>query len=85
MSAGADLPALNLVRPGGPPGGAVNRTGVRPVVAQTHGYAPSFRVGAVVLATAGPLVVVLLEHVTAKPRIAVAEVPAAGSITPSSL
>jgi hypothetical protein len=56
-----------------------------PVVARTHGYALSFRVGAVVLAAAGLLVVVLLEHVTAKPRIAVAEVSGAGSITPSSL
>jgi len=59
------------------------RHGVPPVVAQTHGYALSFRVGAVVLAAAGLFVVVLLEHVTAKPRIAVAEVPGAGSISPS--
>jgi hypothetical protein len=60
-------------------------SGGPPAVAQTHAYTLSFRVGAVVLAAAGLLVVVLLEHVTAKPRIAVAEVPGAGSITPSSL
>ena len=50
------------------------RHGVPPLVAQTHGYALSFRVGAVVLAVAGVLVLALLEHVTAKPRVAVAEI-----------
>ncbi len=45
-----------------------------PLVAQTHGYALSFRVGAVVLAVAGVLVLVLLERVTAKPRVAAAEI-----------
>jgi hypothetical protein len=50
--------------------------GVLPAVALTHGYALSFRVGAAVLAVAGVLVLVLLEHVTAKPRTALAEVPA---------
>ena len=50
--------------------------GVAPAVAQTDGYALAFRVGAAVLAVAGVLVVVLMEHVTAKPRTALAEVPA---------
>jgi len=50
------------------------RHGVPPLAAQTHGYALSFRVGAVVLAAAGVLVLALLEHVTAKPRVAVAEI-----------
>ena len=52
------------------------RHGVPAPLAQTHGYALSFRVGAAVLAVAGLLVLVLLERVTAKPRTAVAEVPA---------
>jgi EmrB/QacA subfamily drug resistance transporter len=52
------------------------RHGVLPAVAQTHGYALAFRVGAVVLAVAGLLVLGLVEHVTAKPRTALAEVPA---------
>jgi MFS family permease len=56
-------------------GGQISH-GVPPAVAQTHGYALSFRVGAAVLAVTGVLVLVLLEQVTAKPRIAVAEVPA---------
>jgi len=43
---------------------------------QTHGYVLSFRVGAAVLAGAGLLALVLLERVTAQPRVAVAEVPA---------
>src|SRR5215469_6888010 len=50
------------------------RHGVPPLVAQTHGYALSFRIGAVVLAVAGVLVLALLERVTAKPRVAVAEI-----------
>jgi EmrB/QacA subfamily drug resistance transporter len=50
--------------------------GVHPAVALTHGYALAFRVGAIVLAAAGLLTLVLLEHVSAKPRTALAEVPA---------
>jgi len=56
-------------------GGQISR-GIAPAVAQTHGYALSFRVGAAVLAVAGLLVLVLLEHVTATPRTALAEAPA---------
>jgi EmrB/QacA subfamily drug resistance transporter len=56
-------------------GGQISH-GVPPAVAQTHGYALAFRVGAGVLAVAGVLVLVLLEHVSAKPRTALAEVPA---------
>jgi len=52
------------------------RNGVPPAAALTHGYALSFRAGAAVLAVASLLVLVLLEHVTAKPRTALAEVPA---------
>ena len=51
------------------------RQGVPPAAALTHGYALSFRVGAIVLAVAGLLVLVLMEHVAAKPRTALAEVP----------
>ena len=51
------------------------RHGVPPAVAQTHGYALSFRIGAAVLAVAGVLALVLLEHVTATLRTPVAEVP----------
>jgi EmrB/QacA subfamily drug resistance transporter len=63
------------------------RAGVPPAVAQTDGYALAFRVGAAVLAVAGVLAVVLLEHVSAKPRTALAEVPAdqepaASSVSP---
>jgi MFS family permease len=50
--------------------------GVAPAVALTHGYALAFRVGAVVLTVAAVLVLLLLEHVTAKPRTALAEIPA---------
>jgi len=53
------------------------RDGVPPAVAQTHGYALSFRVGAAALAAAAVLALLMLEHVAAKPRTAVAEVPAA--------
>src|SRR5215472_10364023 len=49
--------------------------GVLPALALTRGYALSFRVGAAVLAVAGLLVLVLLEHVAATPRTALAEVP----------
>jgi len=52
------------------------RAGVFPAAALTHGYALAFRVGAAVLAGAAVLVLVLLEHVSAKPRTALAEVPA---------
>ena len=51
------------------------RQGVPAAAALTHGYALSFRVGAAVLAVAGLLVLVLMEHVAAKPRTALAEVP----------
>ena len=51
------------------------RHGVPAPVAQTHGYALSFRVGAIVLAVAAILALLLLEHVTAKLRTPVAEVP----------
>jgi len=47
--------------------------GTPPAVAQTNGYSLSFRVGAVVLAVAAVLVLLLLENVTAKPRNALAE------------
>ncbi len=50
--------------------------GVLPAVAQTEGYALAFRVGAALLAVAAVGVLVLLEHVTARPRTALAEVPA---------
>jgi predicted MFS family arabinose efflux permease len=65
-------------------GGQISH-GVLPAVAQTHGYALSFRVGAAVLAVAGVLVLVLLEHVTGKPRMAVAEVPAGQAPTAPSV
>jgi hypothetical protein len=51
------------------------RHGVPAAVAQVHGYALSFRVGAAVLAVAGVLALVLLEQVTAKPRTTLAEAP----------
>jgi uncharacterized membrane protein YhhN len=47
-----------------------------PAVAQTHGCALSFRVGAAILAVAGVLALVLMEHVAGKLRTPVAEVPA---------
>jgi hypothetical protein len=50
------------------------RTVVLPAAAQTGGYALAFRVGAAILTVAGVLVLVLLEHVEAKPRTAHAEV-----------
>jgi hypothetical protein len=49
--------------------------GVPAAVAQTDGYALAFRVGAALLAAAAVGVLLLLEHVTAKPRTALAEVP----------
>jgi EmrB/QacA subfamily drug resistance transporter len=48
--------------------------GVAPAVAATHGYALAFRVGAVLLALGGVLVLALLEQVVATPRMAAAEV-----------
>jgi EmrB/QacA subfamily drug resistance transporter len=44
--------------------------GVAPAVAATHGYALAFRVGAVLLAIGGVLVLALLERVSATPRMA---------------
>jgi EmrB/QacA subfamily drug resistance transporter len=61
------------------------REGVLPAVALTDGYALSFRVGAAVLAGAGVLALILLEHVTAKPRTALAEVPADQAAAVSSV
>jgi EmrB/QacA subfamily drug resistance transporter len=58
------------------------RAGVLPPAALTHGYALAFRAGAIVLAIAAVLVLLLVEHVTAKPRTALAEVPALPSATP---
>jgi predicted MFS family arabinose efflux permease len=49
------------------------RHGVPPVVAVTHGYVLSFRIGAALLAAGGVLVLVLLERVTAQPRNPAAE------------
>jgi EmrB/QacA subfamily drug resistance transporter len=59
------------------------RHGTPPAIALTHGYALAFRVGAAMLAVGGVLVLALLEHVTAKPRTALAEVPAADQAAPS--
>lgn len=82
---------LNTVFSAEPNPGPITHTrishGVLPAVAQTQGYALAFRVGAAVLAVAGVLVLVLLEHVTARPRIAAAEAtpeqaPAPPSLTP---
>jgi hypothetical protein len=44
--------------------------GVAPAVAATHGYALAFRVGAVLLAIGGVLVLALLERVSATPHMA---------------
>jgi hypothetical protein len=55
---------------------------VSPGIAQAGGYAVAFRAGAAVLAVAAVLVLVLLEHVTATPRTALAEVPAGQPPTP---
>jgi EmrB/QacA subfamily drug resistance transporter len=66
---------------------AAGQTGhdVPPAVALTRGYALAFRVGAAVLAVAALLVLVLLEHVAAKPRTALAEVPAGQAPTAPSV
>jgi EmrB/QacA subfamily drug resistance transporter len=50
--------------------------GVSTAVASTHGYALSWRVGAVLLALGGVLVLALLEHVVATPRQPEAELVA---------
>ena len=52
------------------------RDGVLPALALTHGYALGFRVGAALLIVGAVLVMLLLEHVVAKPRNALAEVEA---------
>ena len=52
------------------------RHGVLPAVASTHGYALSFRIGAVLLLIGGVLVLFLLERVLATPRNPQAEVVA---------
>jgi MFS family permease len=52
------------------------RDGVLPGLALTHGYALGFRVGAALLIVGAVLVMLLLEHVVAKPRNALAEVEA---------
>jgi hypothetical protein len=49
-------------------------SGVLPAVAQTGGYVLAFRIGAALLIVAGVFVLLLLEHVEAKPRTALAEV-----------
>jgi MFS family permease len=60
--------------------------GVAPAIAATHGYALSFRAGAIVFAVGGVLSLLLLEHVTAKPRNALAEASPDPSLTaPSTL
>jgi EmrB/QacA subfamily drug resistance transporter len=51
--------------------------GVSQAVASTHGYAIAFRIGAVLLAIGGVLVMLLLERVSATPRMAAAEVSVA--------
>ncbi|HZR53313.1 MAG TPA: MFS transporter [Streptosporangiaceae bacterium] len=50
--------------------------GALPAVAQTDGYVLAFRVGAIALAVGGVLALILLERVTTKMRMALAEVPA---------
>lgn len=55
--------------------------GVLPAVAQTDGYALSFRVAAAVLVVAALLVLLLLERVTAQPRTALAEVPSSEQVS----
>jgi EmrB/QacA subfamily drug resistance transporter len=51
--------------------------GVAPALASTHGYALAWRIGAVLCAIGGVLVLFLLEHVIATPRNVEAEVLAA--------
>jgi MFS family permease len=50
------------------------RHGVLPDVAATHGYVLAFRIGSVLLVIGGVLVLLLLEHVVAEPRTAMADV-----------
>ncbi|HSY15656.1 MAG TPA: hypothetical protein VK816_06685 [Jatrophihabitantaceae bacterium] len=52
------------------------RHGTLPALASTHGYVLAFRLGAVLLVIGGLLVTFLLEHVSAQPRNAMAEVGA---------
>jgi EmrB/QacA subfamily drug resistance transporter len=54
--------------------------GVLPAVAATHGYALAFRIGAVLLGIGGLLVLALLEHVVATPRMAGAELDDAEAV-----
>ena len=49
------------------------QNGTLPDIAATHGYVLAFRIGAVLCLIGGVLVLVLLEHVVAQPRSAVAE------------
>jgi EmrB/QacA subfamily drug resistance transporter len=57
--------------------------GVLPGVAATNGYVIAWRVGAVLLAIAGVLVVLLLERVAAQPRNAAAEVAPDTELVPA--
>jgi EmrB/QacA subfamily drug resistance transporter len=50
------------------------RHGVSPDLAATHGYVLAFRIGSVLLVIGGVLILLLLEHVVAEPRSAMAEV-----------
>jgi hypothetical protein len=59
-------------------GGQISN-GVLPAVARTHGYVLSWRIGAVLCAIGGVLVLFLLEHVVATPRNPEAEVLASGT------
>jgi MFS family permease len=54
--------------------GSQIRDGVVPAVARTHGYVLSWRIGAILCAIGGVLVMFLLEHVLATPRNPEAEV-----------
>jgi MFS family permease len=56
------------------------RHGVLPAIASTHGYVLAFRIGSALLAIGGVLVLVLLEHVSATPRHAEAEITAATAV-----
>jgi EmrB/QacA subfamily drug resistance transporter len=53
--------------------------GVAPAIASTHGYVLAWRIGAVLCAIGGVLVLALLEHVVATPRNVEAEALAAGA------
>jgi hypothetical protein len=50
--------------------------GVAAAVAATHGYSLAYHIAAVLMVIGGVLVLLLLEHVVATPRMAGAEVPA---------